>query len=82
MARLRHKCTKGCAHLSPAAQAFVSRKIRYLVVKEGYSVNQAAAIAYSMARKRGYHVPRTYLYLRRLGPRELAKFKFAAKGDA
>lgn len=43
--------------LSPKAQRFVSRKIEVLR-REGYGPKQSAAIAYSMARKKGYKVPR------------------------
>lgn len=39
--------------LTPAAQEFVSNKIRILI-EEGYDLDQAKAIAYSMARQKGY----------------------------
>ena len=41
---------------SPEAQDWISNKIRKLI-NEGKSQEQAAAIAYSMARERGYKVP-------------------------
>jgi hypothetical protein len=39
-----------------AAQRWISKKIRYLVAREGRSNKQAVAIAYSMARKKGFKV--------------------------
>lgn len=42
--------------LTPDAQEYISKKIRKLR-QEGYDADQAAAIAYSMARQRGYDVP-------------------------
>lgn len=43
--------------MSSDAQEFISKKIKYLIDKEGKSQEQAAAIAYSMAKKEGYDVP-------------------------
>jgi hypothetical protein len=42
--------------LSPKAKKFLRRKLGVLV-REGRSVKQAVAIAFSLARKRGLHVP-------------------------
>lgn len=42
---------------SRGAQHWISQKIRILR-REGYQPKQAAAIAYSMARKKGYQVPK------------------------
>ena len=42
---------------SPAAQSWVSHKIR-LLRREGYPEAQSKAIAYSMARKQGYKIPK------------------------
>ena len=47
-----------CLGTSPEAQKWISKKIRILV-HEGYPIRQSAAIAYSMARKRGYRIPQT-----------------------
>ena len=44
--------------ISKKASMFISRKIKKLVDEEDYSQNQAIAIAYSLARKKGYKVPR------------------------
>lgn len=44
------------ANVSPEAQDWISNKIKILV-GEGKSQEQAAAIAYSMAREKGYDVP-------------------------
>lgn len=43
--------------MSQAARLWVSRKIRK-IMREGKKQKQAIAIALSMARKRGYKVPR------------------------
>lgn len=43
--------------LTKKAREYISRKIPVLI-REGYPQDQAVAIAYSMARKRGYKVPR------------------------
>jgi hypothetical protein len=43
---------------SKAARKFIARKIRKLY-GEGYRGKQAVAIAYSMARKKGYRLPKT-----------------------
>jgi hypothetical protein len=43
--------------ISKAAQKFVHRKIRFLIAKEGRSPKQAVAIAFQLARKKGYKVP-------------------------
>lgn len=50
------KETKESAKMTPEAQKFISNKIKVLV-EEGYEQDQAAAIAYDMARKQGYDVP-------------------------
>ena len=47
---------KESAKMTPEAQEFISNKIKTLV-EEGYVQDQAAAIAYDMARKQGYDVP-------------------------
>jgi len=46
-------------HVGPSsrAQAFIGKKIRKLIRDEGFEPRQAAAVAYSMARKRGFKVP-------------------------
>ncbi len=44
--------------MSAKAKNFVSRKIRTLIVKEHYSPKRAVAAAFSMAREKGYKVPR------------------------
>ncbi len=43
---------------SPAARKYINKKIEILVHEEGYPQKQAVAVAYSMARKRGYKVPK------------------------
>lgn len=43
--------------LSDEAQAWISKKIELLVEDEGKDQDQAAAIAYNMAREKGYDVP-------------------------
>ena len=50
------KENKESAKMTPEAQKFISNKIEILV-GEGYEQDQAAAIAYDMARKQGYDVP-------------------------
>lgn len=52
--------------LSLKARKWISRKIRFLVKKERRSQKQAAAIAYSMARKRGFKVPKRSKHLHRV----------------
>jgi hypothetical protein len=42
--------------ISPEARKWISQKIR-LLRREGYGARQAAAIAYAMARRRGFRVP-------------------------
>ncbi len=42
---------------SPAAQEYISEKIRFLIDEEGKTQEQAIAQAISMARKRGFKVP-------------------------
>ena len=42
------------AKLTEKGQEWVSDKIAYLIREEGYERDQAAAIAYSMAKKKGY----------------------------
>jgi hypothetical protein len=46
-----------CVGSSAPARHWISNKIRILR-REGYGAKQAAAIAYSMARKTGYRVPK------------------------
>lgn len=46
-----------CMGTSAPAQNWISQKIRILR-REGYEPRQAAAVAYSMARKKGYRVAR------------------------
>ncbi len=48
----------GLMGISPKAERFISSKIKKLIKEEGYPPEQAVAIAFSMARKRGYKVPR------------------------
>jgi hypothetical protein len=47
------------SEISDKAQSYVSKKIGHLRGKEGYPEAQAAAIAYSMAREKGYKIPKT-----------------------
>jgi hypothetical protein len=47
---------KTAAKMTPEAQEFISKKIKVLM-DEGYPQEQAIAIAYSMAREKGYDVP-------------------------
>jgi hypothetical protein len=47
---------KFAAKMTPEAQEFISKKIKVLM-DEGYPQEQAIAIAYSMARERGFDVP-------------------------
>lgn len=49
---------QGLGAVSPKARKFVQAKIRKLVRDEGYPPRQAVAIAFNMARKKGYKVPR------------------------
>jgi hypothetical protein len=44
--------------MSKKSEQFINRTIEKLVDKEGYGQRQAIAIAYSKARKKGYHIPR------------------------
>jgi hypothetical protein len=66
-----HKKARKKAKLSPKAARYVSRKIGILI-KEGRSRAQAVAIAYSMARKRGFKVPRGPLSKRQQKHRKLS----------
>lgn len=43
--------------VSDEAQKFISEKIKYLVEHEGKTQEQAAAIAYSLAREKGFSIP-------------------------
>jgi hypothetical protein len=56
----RHHLTQSTlqmlAEVSPKAQKYISKKIEKLI-NEGYDKDQASAIAYSKARKKGYDVP-------------------------
>jgi hypothetical protein len=47
---------KAAAKMTPEAQEFISKKIKILM-DEGYPQDQAIAIAYSMAREKGFDVP-------------------------
>ena len=47
------------SEISDKAQSYISKKIAHLRGKEDYPEAQAAAIAYSMAREKGYDVPKT-----------------------
>jgi len=46
--------SKQKSKLTPAAQKFISGKIRYLVKKEHKPVKQAVAISYSLAKQKGF----------------------------
>lgn len=48
--------SKESAKMTPEAQTFISNKIKALV-DEGYEQEQASAIAYNMARDKGYDIP-------------------------
>lgn len=50
------KPKKEAAKMTDEAQEFISKKIKTLM-DEGYSQDQAIAIAYNMAREKGYDVP-------------------------
>ena|SRR6266487_4585437 len=52
-----HRCGPNCPHLSIAARNFIGRKIRSLMLR-GVPQRDAIAIAFSEARRKGYHVPR------------------------
>jgi len=44
--------------LSPKAKTFIGNKIKTLIVKDKKSPRQAVAIAFDLAKKKGYKVPR------------------------
>lgn len=54
--RRRRRSRRGRRKTSVAAQKYISKKIKKLR-HEGYAGRQATAIAFSMARDRGYKVP-------------------------
>lgn len=55
--RASRKAARRRPALSPKTKKWIGRKIRFLIKKERRSQKQAVAIAYSMARKRGFKVP-------------------------
>jgi hypothetical protein len=48
----------GKLDMSPKARKYIDKKIKILIRDEGYPQKQAVAAAFSMARRRGYKVPR------------------------
>jgi hypothetical protein len=58
-----HRCGPNCPHISPAAKRFIGLKIETLRHR-GVPETTAVAIAFSEARRKGYHIPSKTEYLR------------------
>jgi hypothetical protein len=69
------------AKMTDEAQKFISNKIKYLMEKEGMEQKQAIAVAYSMAKKEGFDVPKKTKANDKIKAEEVRSWKTGSRSD-